>query len=239
LGAFFSRRPAGKKTGLSVPIFFAAYRGKKGFRPVAFIYAKGFLGPLALLLYSPQHALACGCWGILQSLARTGGISGCPRRWVRQTSASRDEPNTSGFAPSDMVVVSFGPPCRASFLRRLTFKKRLTTIICMITIQETVTIPRDRHIHLDLTVPETVPCGTAQVMLVFAPNAEKSAVLEQFAPLKTLEDCKKEAAEKTAWRMANPEEFRATLRKFQESEPLFGGIDGMEFQKRCRDEWFD
>jgi guanyl-specific ribonuclease Sa len=117
----------------------------------------------------------------------------------------------------------------------------------MTAIQETVTIPRDRHIHLDLTVPDDVPYGKAQVMLVFAPlpehSAEQAAAGEgsppAFAPLKTLEECKQEAAAKTAWRIAHPEEFKARLREVQEGGPFFGGIDGMEFQKRCRDEWPD
>jgi hypothetical protein len=118
------------------------------------------------------------------------------------------------------------------------------TITRMLTMQKTVDIPRDRHIHLDLTVPEDVPYGNTQVVLVFAPSPEdvfpkttkKPTLPEGFTPLRTLEDCKKEAAEKTAKRIA---EGRNPFKDLQEGGPLFGGIDGVEFQRRIRDEWPD
>jgi hypothetical protein len=65
--AFFAKQ----KTGLSASIFWLC---QKDFGPSTFVYGKGFIGPLALLLHSPQHALACVCMGMLQSLARPKGF---------------------------------------------------------------------------------------------------------------------------------------------------------------------
>ncbi|GHV20941.1 hypothetical protein FACS189494_05590 [Spirochaetia bacterium] len=113
-------------------------------------------------------------------------------------------------------------------------------------MQKIVEIPRDRHIHLDFTVPENVPCGITEVALVFSvsentdTSAKKgSANLDPapFAPPRSIEECEREAKEKTAWRQTHPEEFRAMLREVQEAGPLFGGIDGVEFQRKIRDEW--
>ncbi|GHV11669.1 hypothetical protein FACS189491_03310 [Spirochaetia bacterium] len=48
-----------------------------------------------------------------------------------------------------------------------------------------------------------------------------------------------EAEEKTAWRKAHPKEFKEKMRKLREGGPLFGGIDGVTYQRKIRDEWED
>jgi hypothetical protein len=68
---FLPALPVKNPTGLSASIFWLR---QKDFGPLAFIYAKGFLGHLALLHGIPQHACACVCLGMLQSLARPKGF---------------------------------------------------------------------------------------------------------------------------------------------------------------------
>jgi hypothetical protein len=41
--------------------------------------------------------------------------------------------------------------------------------ISMTTIQQTVEITEDRHLNLDLSIPEDVPVGTAEMTIVLAP----------------------------------------------------------------------
>ncbi|GHV23415.1 hypothetical protein FACS189494_11400 [Spirochaetia bacterium] len=52
-----------------------------------------------------------------------------------------------------------------------------------------------------------------------------------------------EEAEKRAEREQTDPEYRAYIseqyRKCQEGGPIFGGMDGMEFQRRARDGWLD
>ena len=37
----------------------------------------------------------------------------------------------------------------------------------MMTMQQTVTIPADRRLHFDLTLPDDVPCGQTEIILTF------------------------------------------------------------------------
>ncbi|MDR3276670.1 MAG: hypothetical protein LBT11_05615, partial [Treponema sp.] len=41
-------------------------------------------------------------------------------------------------------------------------------------IQQTIDIPADRRIHLDLTLPETVPSGKSDLCMVFVPVQAKA-----------------------------------------------------------------
>ena len=115
----------------------------------------------------------------------------------------------------------------------------------MLTMQKTVEIPRDRHIHLDwdLTVPGDMPCTSVELMLVVAPASEtpapkkrKPALPASFTKVRTIEECIKEAEAKTAKRIA---EGRNPFKELQEGGQLFGGIDGVEFQRMVRNEWPD
>lgn len=115
----------------------------------------------------------------------------------------------------------------------------------MLTMQKIIDVPRDRHIHLDFTVPENVPCGITEVALVFPvsvntdTSAKKgSANLDPalFTPPRSIEECEKEAKEKTALRIA---EGRNPFKELKEGGPVFGGIDGVEFKRRCNDDWPD
>jgi hypothetical protein len=62
-----------------------------------------------------------------------------------------------------------------------TFPAVSTTLPAM-TLQQTVTIPADRRLHLDWTLPETASVGAATVTLKF-PAERTAAVWEQAALL--------------------------------------------------------
>jgi hypothetical protein len=42
----------------------------------------------------------------------------------------------------------------------------------MNTLQQTVTIPQDRHLRLDFILPESIPSGKAEMLLVLSPAHE-------------------------------------------------------------------
>jgi len=45
----------------------------------------------------------------------------------------------------------------------------------MNTIQRLVTIPEDRRLRLDLLLPDTIPPGASEMLLVFSPAHKKNA----------------------------------------------------------------
>ena len=115
----------------------------------------------------------------------------------------------------------------------------------MITFQQTVDIPADRHLTLDL--PQTVPSGRVSVVLVFDTPAGAEAetapagadavtrILERQFP--TIEELKAEAARKTAARLADPS--RDSLTRYAgclaDSAVFEGGPAAI--QRQMRDEW--
>jgi hypothetical protein len=112
----------------------------------------------------------------------------------------------------------------------------------MMTIQQTVTIPADRRLYLEL--PETVPTGNTEVQITFFTMSAKAESMDEtlerlLQPLPSLEEFKREAAEKTAKRIASGREPFEEARKLLNGRRLFDGIDGVEYQRRLRDEWPD
>jgi hypothetical protein len=173
----------------------------------------------------------------------------------------------------------------------------------MMTIQQTIDIPADRWLHLEL--PKTVPSGKFELRLIFTPlQAARKRQPEDFAhllrdspktieeaiaearrktverlenpamdsmkkyagclkdssafegdpveiqrrmrdetlerllqPPPSLEEFKREAAEKTANRIACGREPFEEARKLLNGRRLFDGVDGVEYQRRLRDEW--
>jgi hypothetical protein len=121
----------------------------------------------------------------------------------------------------------------------------------MITIKQTVDVPASRRLMLE--VPREVPEGRYSIVLVFSEAKEKPGNPAEsrgretidtpvFAPFPTLEELKAEAGRKTAEQQAY---FAATgkdplveLRDSMGGMP-FAGIDGVEYQRKMRDEWPD
>jgi hypothetical protein len=104
----------------------------------------------------------------------------------------------------------------------------------MILIEQTVEIPADRHLRLDLDLPESVPDGKTNVVLLI-PFPEKIGV----SPVRPLEHVKREAARKAAERRASGRDPFEELRNSMKGRPFLGGVDGVACQRSLRDEWPD
>jgi hypothetical protein len=113
----------------------------------------------------------------------------------------------------------------------------------MIAIEQTVDIPADRRLHLDITLPESVQSGRADIVLVFstAESVERAAGEEPGAytpePFPGIEELKAEARQKTAERFACPS--GDSLQKYCGILKDVFTEDGLEYQRRLRDEWPD
>ncbi len=77
----------------------------------------------------------------------------------------------------------------------------------MNTIQQTVTIPADRRLQLDLSLPDSIPAGKAEILVVLSP-------IKEVAPKKSIE------------------RFIGCLA----DSATFAG-DPVEIQRKLRDEW--
>jgi hypothetical protein len=107
------------------------------------------------------------------------------------------------------------------------------------TIQQTIDIPASRKVHFDITLPEDALCGQAEVILDFKPVAAHGTRQAGDAELAELIA----EAEKRAERERTDPVYRQKVidgfRKAQEGGPIFGGIDGLKYQRNCRNEWED
>ncbi|MDR2098175.1 MAG: hypothetical protein LBP37_06615 [Spirochaetaceae bacterium] len=113
----------------------------------------------------------------------------------------------------------------------------------MLTIEQTVDIPADRHLHLDMALPKSVPGGRTRVVLAFSPaDAAESPAPETHAgvytpePFPSIEELKAEAA-------AHYAEMQRTgvdpLARFAGCLKDVFPEDGLEYQRKIRDEWPD
>jgi hypothetical protein len=88
-------------------------------------------------------------------------------------------------------------------------------------VTQTVDIPASHRLTID--VPREIPAGRA--MLTFTPFTGDSAL--------------EEAGELWAWNRAHSAEVREKLQKLRGSLSAnsFGGLDGVAYQRKVRDEW--
>jgi hypothetical protein len=113
----------------------------------------------------------------------------------------------------------------------------------MMTIQQTIDIPADRWLHLEL--PKTVPSGKFDLRLIFTPaQSIRERQSGGFAHLlrdspKTVKEAIAEARQKTAERIASGREPFEESRELLNGRRLFDGVDGVEYQRKIRDEWSD
>ncbi|GHU37247.1 hypothetical protein AGMMS50256_34940 [Betaproteobacteria bacterium] len=102
------------------------------------------------------------------------------------------------------------------------------------TIEQTVEVPASHRLIID--VPREVPTG--RVILAFTPVTES----HQVGASPSIDALKKEAAQKATARRAYIEAKGKNplmeLRNSMKSVP-FAGIDGVEYQRKMRDEWPD
>jgi hypothetical protein len=102
----------------------------------------------------------------------------------------------------------------------------------MMTIQQTVTVPSDRHLTLDL--PETVPSGKVTLIISFVPAQKMSESNSDSLP--TLDALKKQAAGKTAKRIAEGKKPFEGLSGCLKNSKTFEG-NPVEIIRAMRDEW--
>jgi hypothetical protein len=124
----------------------------------------------------------------------------------------------------------------------------------MMTIQQTVDIPADRKLHLDLELPETVPTGHTEVQITFSPAPAKvgpklgmltteqlktllgSGEISQSYNKEILE--RREAIIDLAWQYGKPHQEHSLFKHAGclKDSGVFDG-DAMEIQKEMRREW--
>jgi hypothetical protein len=106
--------------------------------------------------------------------------------------------------------------------------------ICyMITIKQTVDIPADRRLYLAL--PQSVPSGRADIVLVLSTAKEASRVA-MAEPFPSIEELKEEASAKYAEMLKTGVD---PLARFAGCLKDVFTEDGVEYQRRLRDEWPD
>ncbi|GHV37760.1 hypothetical protein AGMMS49546_06590 [Spirochaetia bacterium] len=89
------------------------------------------------------------------------------------------------------------------------------------TIEQTVDIPASHRLTID--VPRDIPTGP--VILTFTPARVDTAM--------------EDAGNIWTWNRTHGEELRAKLQKLRGSlsASAFGGLDGVTYQRKVRDEW--
>jgi hypothetical protein len=105
----------------------------------------------------------------------------------------------------------------------------------MITIQQTVDITADRRLHLDMALPETVPSGRTNVVLVF-PAGKEPPLPYTPKPFPSIEELKAEADAKYA------EMLRTGVDPLAKFAGCLKGVypeDAVKYQRELRDEWPD
>ncbi|MDR1148116.1 MAG: hypothetical protein LBK66_05740 [Spirochaetaceae bacterium] len=105
----------------------------------------------------------------------------------------------------------------------------------MIAIEQTVDIAADGRLRLDMALPGTVPAGRTSVVLVF-PFGEESPRRYVPEPFPSIEELKAEAAAKYA------EMLETGIDPLARFAGCLKGVfpeDGVEYQRKMRDEWPD
>jgi hypothetical protein len=111
----------------------------------------------------------------------------------------------------------------------------------MIAIEKTIEITADGRLRLDITLPKTIPGGRTNVVLVFpfveGPVSETPDTSCSWEPFLGIEELKNEAKRKTAERFADPS--GDSLQKYCGCLQSLFPEDGVECQRKMRDEWPD
>jgi hypothetical protein len=108
------------------------------------------------------------------------------------------------------------------------------------TIHQTIEIPASRRVYFDVRLPKETACGRTEVVLDFKTPVVQTAVSGSAAKTTldpVLEAVMTDAERKWADNRAHPEKLQAALEKLREGGGVFGGVDGVEFQRKIRDGW--
>jgi hypothetical protein len=99
----------------------------------------------------------------------------------------------------------------------------------MLTIRQTVNIPEDRRLSLEL--PKTAPVGKVTILLSLAAKGQNQGS----RPSPGIEELKAEADAKYAAMLASGEDPLLKLRESLKGEKVFS--DDIDYQRGMRDEW--
>jgi hypothetical protein len=113
----------------------------------------------------------------------------------------------------------------------------------MITIEKTVDISADRRFHLDFTLPQTVPSGKTSVVLMFPAeppaSGEEASFSDELEHL-IIEELKADGRRKAEERLAEMERTGVDpLQKYCGALKDIFPEDGLDYQRKMRDEWLD
>jgi hypothetical protein len=100
----------------------------------------------------------------------------------------------------------------------------------MITIQQTVEIPADRRIFVD--IPDSVPAGRVKLEVTLK-SAGGAGEGKRHIGDWILHPIQSYRAARWAKMLGELDEYRRT------HGPFFSGMDGLEYQRNLRDEWPD
>jgi hypothetical protein len=110
------------------------------------------------------------------------------------------------------------------------------------TIQQTIDIPASRKVRFDVALPDYVPRGQTQVVLQFKVAERQSEDSGHPVMDAELAELVAEAGRRAERERTDPVYRQKVIERFkrvQEGGPIFGGIGGLEYQRRCRNEWED
>jgi hypothetical protein len=111
------------------------------------------------------------------------------------------------------------------------------------TIEQTIEIPASRKVRFEVSLPDYVPLGQTRVVLQFKPiegqNEEEAELPMLDAELAELVAEAGKRAERERTDPVYRQKVIDSFKRAQEGGPIFGGIDGLEYQRRCRNEWDD
>jgi hypothetical protein len=102
------------------------------------------------------------------------------------------------------------------------------------TIQQTIDVPASRKVHLDIILPEDMPCGQTDVILDFKPSTVHDGTSGKAGLDPVLEKALKEAAERAERERTDPlyrQRVIDSFQKAQEGGPIFGGISAEDFKR--------
>jgi hypothetical protein len=102
------------------------------------------------------------------------------------------------------------------------------------TIQQTIEIPADRHLRLDLTLPESFPAGQGEIILRDS-AATKAQKMRESMP--TIAELKKEARERAERERVTGDTSFSSLKGCMKDSPCFASRTGEEIQRELREEW--
>ncbi|MDR2588967.1 MAG: hypothetical protein LBC67_06015 [Spirochaetales bacterium] len=101
--------------------------------------------------------------------------------------------------------------------------------------EQTVIIPKNHRLHLDLELPQAMPSGEASITITAA-GTEPAREPVVLPPLPSREELLEKAGKQYLdWKKSGIDPL-IELRKSLKGKQVFG-VDALEYQRKIRDEW--